>query len=151
MRKIYDICLSLIIKVTKFIEIFLFLAKHWVQMREKKQRGCNSGWCHEVFVQFFFTHELFCDTLPLCGQKRHCNKAALEDRNLKTAEAITFCLECKVAELADIRPDVGVRSDVLLQHARLLAADAALLADVLSSPTTTNVYIVLIGFIPGRR
>lgn len=62
----------------------------------------------------------------------------------------TFRLEGEVAELADVRPDVGVRSDVFLQHAGFLAADAALLADVLPPAATTNVNVVLIGFVPGR-
>lgn len=41
-----------------------------------------------------------------------------------------------------------MRADVLLQHARLLAADATFLADVLPPAATADVNIVLVGFIP---
>lgn len=44
-----------------------------------------------------------------------------------------------------------MRSDVFLQHAGFLAADAALLADVFTSAASTNVNIVLVGFIPGKK
>lgn len=63
----------------------------------------------------------------------------------------TFGLEGEVAELADVRPDIGVRADVFLQHAGFLAADAAFLADVFPSTATANVNIVLVGFVPGRK
>ncbi len=70
---------------------------------------------------------------------------------LRVLRSPTFRLEGEVAELADIRPDVGMRSDVFLQHAGFLAADAALLADVFPSTATTNVNVVLIGFVTGRK
>lgn len=64
----------------------------------------------------------------------------------------TFGLEGEVAELADVRPDVGVRADVLLQHAGLLAADATLLADVLPPAAAAHVHVVLVGLVPaGER
>lgn len=63
----------------------------------------------------------------------------------------TFRLEGEVAELADVRPDVGVCPDVFLQHAGFLTADAAFLADVFPPTATTNVNIVLVGFVPGRK
>lgn len=44
-----------------------------------------------------------------------------------------------------------MRSDVFLQHAGLLAADATLFADVFPSSTTTDVDVVLIGFIAGGK
>lgn len=64
---------------------------------------------------------------------------------------MTFGLEGEVAELADVGPHVGVRADVLLQHAGLLAADAALLADVFTSTAAAHVHVVLVGFVPGRE
>ena len=63
----------------------------------------------------------------------------------------TFGLEGEVAELADVRSHVRVRSDVFLQHARLLAADSTFLTDVLPSAATANVNIVLVGFVAGRK
>lgn len=64
---------------------------------------------------------------------------------------LTFGLEGEVAELADIRPDVGVRSDVFLQHAWFLTADATLLADIFPSTSTTDINIVLIGLVPEKK
>lgn len=42
-------------------------------------------------------------------------------------------------------------SDVFLQHAGLLAADPALLADVLPPAATADVHVVLVGLVPGRE
>lgn len=72
-------------------------------------------------------------------------------RKKKTKKSPAFCLEGEVAELADIRPHVRVRPDVFLQHAGLLAADAALLADVLPPAAAADVNVVLVGFVPGRN
>jgi len=44
-----------------------------------------------------------------------------------------------------------VRADVLLQHAGLLAADAAFLADVLPSAAAADVHVVLVGLVPGAE
>lgn len=44
-----------------------------------------------------------------------------------------------------------MRPDVFLQHAGLLAADAALLADVLPPAATTDVNVVLVGFVPRKK
>lgn len=44
-----------------------------------------------------------------------------------------------------------MRSDVFLQHAGLLTADAALLADVFPPTATADVHVVLVGFVPGRK
>lgn len=44
-----------------------------------------------------------------------------------------------------------MRPDVFLQHAGLLAADAALLADVLPPAATADVNVVLVGFVPRRK
>lgn len=63
----------------------------------------------------------------------------------------TFRLEGEIAELADVWSDVGVCADVLFQHAGLLAADAAFLADVLPSAPAPHVNIVFIGFVPGTQ
>lgn len=71
--------------------------------------------------------------------------------NSHVVRGATFRLEGEVAELADVRPDVGVRPDVFLQHAGLLAADAALLADVLPPAATTDVNVVLVGFVPRKK
>lgn len=49
---------------------------------------------------------------------------------------------------ANVRTDVGVRSDVLLKHAGLLTADATLSTYVLSSATTSHVNILFIRLIP---
>lgn len=52
---------------------------------------------------------------------------------------------------ANVWTDIGVRFDVLFQHAWLLAADAALPAYVLSPAATSHVNILLIGLIPMRN
>lgn len=49
---------------------------------------------------------------------------------------------------ANVRTDIGVRSDVLLQHARLLTADATLSTDILSPAATPHVNILFIALIP---
>ena len=41
--------------------------------------------------------------------------------------------------------------DVFLQHAGFLAADAALLTDVFPPTATSNVHVILVGFVPGRQ
>lgn len=71
-------------------------------------------------------------------------------RRRRSSTRLTFGLEGKVAELADVGPDVGVGPDVFLQHAGLLAADAALLADVLPPAAPAHVHVVLVGFVPGK-
>jgi hypothetical protein len=57
---------------------------------------------------------------------------------------ITLRLESKVAVPACVRPEVGVRPDVLLQHGRLLASNAATVANVTTSTATSNVGIVVV-------
>lgn len=42
-------------------------------------------------------------------------------------------------------------SDVFLQHAGFLTANAAFLTDVFSPTTTANINIVLIRLVPGRK
>ncbi len=49
---------------------------------------------------------------------------------------------------ANVRTDVGVRSDVLFQHARLLTADATLSTYVLAPAATSHINILFIGLIP---
>lgn len=73
--------------------------------------------------------------------------SALTSGNLEN----TFCFEGKVAELADVWPHISVCSDVLLQHAGFLTANATLLTDIFPSAATTNVNVVLIGFIPAEQ
>ena len=52
---------------------------------------------------------------------------------------------------ANVRTDIGVRSDVLLQHARLLTADATLSTYVLAPAATSHINILFIGLIPERE
>lgn len=56
----------------------------------------------------------------------------------------TFGFEGKVAVFANVRPGIGVRSDVLFQHARLLAADATLSTNVLPPAATSHINIFFI-------
>lgn len=46
-----------------------------------------------------------------------------------------------------VRPHIRVGADVFAQHAGLLAANAALLADVFSSSTAAHVHILLVRFV----
>lgn len=71
-----------------------------------------------------------------------------EGRRDKGAVKPTFGLESKVAKLADVGPDIGVRSDVFLQHAWLLTADATLFTDVLPPSSAAYVNIVFVGLVP---
>lgn len=52
---------------------------------------------------------------------------------------------------ANVRTDIGVRSDVLFQHAWLLTADATLSTYVLAPAATSHINILLIGLIPKRQ
>lgn len=61
---------------------------------------------------------------------------------------VPFGFEGKVAVFANVRTDIGVRSDVLFQHARLLAANATVSTYVLAPATTSHVDILFIGPIP---
>lgn len=60
----------------------------------------------------------------------------------------TFSFKSKVAELADIWPDIGVCADMFLQHAWLLTTNSTLFTDVLPSSSSPHVNIVFIGFVP---
>lgn len=60
----------------------------------------------------------------------------------------TFCFKSKVAELADIWPDICVCANMFLQHAWLFTADPTLFTDVLSPASATHINIVFIGFVP---
>lgn len=53
--------------------------------------------------------------------------------------------------LANIWTDVGVRSDVLLQHAGLLTADAALSTFVLPPTPTSHVNVLFVRFEPEKE
>ena len=57
---------------------------------------------------------------------------------------ITLGLEGEGAVTARVRSEIGVRSDVFLKHGWLLAADAALLAHILSATPSSYVSVVLI-------
>ena len=63
----------------------------------------------------------------------------------------TFGLETKVALPTGVGTEIGVRADVFLQHGWLLAADAALLADVTTTPPTPHVRVLLVGFESARE
>lgn len=63
---------------------------------------------------------------------------------------LTFSFESKVADSADVWPHVCVGPDMFLQHARLLAANTAFLADVFPPSSTSDVDIVFIGLVPER-
>lgn len=70
--------------------------------------------------------------------------------NLEREErrGLTFGFEGKVAVLANIWTDVCVRSDVLLQHAGLLTADATLSTFVLSPAPTSHVDVLFVRLKP---
>lgn len=53
--------------------------------------------------------------------------------------------------LANIRTDVGVRSNVLLQHAWFLTANATFSTYVLAPAATSHVHILFIGLVPVER
>lgn len=72
-------------------------------------------------------------------------------RRRRSSAPLTFGLEGEIAELADVGPDVRVGPDVFLQHAGLLAADAALLADVLPPAAAAHIDVVLVGLVPGNK
>jgi len=57
---------------------------------------------------------------------------------------VALRLEREVAVPARVRPEVGVRPDVFLQHGRLLAPDAATVADVTTSTAASNVGVVIV-------
>lgn len=63
---------------------------------------------------------------------------------------LTFSLESKVADPAYVRPHVRVGPDVFFQHAGLLTADAAFLANVFPPAATSDVHIIFVGLVPKR-
>ena len=74
---------------------------------------------------------------------------------LHVLRQVALRLEGEVAMAAGVRPEVGVRPDVLLQHGRLLATDAAAVADVAAPPAAADVRVVvveaLVAAFDGRR
>lgn len=62
----------------------------------------------------------------------------------------TFGFECKIAVLANIRAHISVRSDVLFQHARLLAAYATFSTYVLPSAAASHIDVLLIGLVSDK-
>lgn len=78
---------------------------------------------------------MFCVHLHVCCYRKWMRKP-------------TFCFKSKVAELADIWPDICVCANMFLQHAWLFTADPTLLTDVLSPASATHINIVFIGFVP---
>lgn len=68
-----------------------------------------------------------------------------------TLSFLAFGFEGKVAVLANVWTEIGVCSDVLFQHAGLLAADAALPTYVLSPAATSHVDVLFIRLIPERE
>lgn len=67
------------------------------------------------------------------------------------SSALAFGLESEVADSADVGSHVRVGPDVFLQHARLLAANTALLTDVLPPSSTSDVHVVFVGLVPERQ
>lgn len=63
----------------------------------------------------------------------------------------TFGFEGKVAVLANVWTDVGVRSNVLLQHAWLFTANATFSTYVLAPAATSHVHVLFIGLVPGKE
>lgn len=69
----------------------------------------------------------------------------------KLKRMLTFSFKSKVADPADVRPHICMGPDVFFQHARLLTANATLLANVFTPASTPDVHIVFIGLIPERQ
>lgn len=63
----------------------------------------------------------------------------------------TFGFEGKVAVLANVWTDVGVRSNVLFQHAWFFTANATFSTYVLAPAATSHVHILFIGLVPGKE
>lgn len=63
----------------------------------------------------------------------------------------TFGFEGKVAVLANVWTDVGVRSNVLLQHAWFFTANATFSTYVLAPAATSHVHVLFIGLVPGKE
>lgn len=63
----------------------------------------------------------------------------------------TFGFEGKVAVLADVWTDVGVRSNVLLQHAWFFTANATFSTYVLAPAATSHVHVLFVGLVPGKK
>lgn len=64
---------------------------------------------------------------------------------------LTFSFKSKVANPADIRPHVRMGPDMFFQHAWLLTTYTTLLTYVFTPASTSNIYIVFIGFVPERE
>lgn len=64
---------------------------------------------------------------------------------------LTFSFKSKVADPADVGPHIRVGPDVFFQHARLLTANAALLANVFPPASTSDIHVVFIGLKAGRQ
>lgn len=62
----------------------------------------------------------------------------------------TFGFEGKVAVLANVWTDVGVRSNVLLQHARFFTANATFSTNVLAPAATSHIHVLFVGLVPGQ-
>lgn len=60
----------------------------------------------------------------------------------------TFSFKSKVANPADVRPHICVGPDVLFQHARLLTANATLLANVFPPASTSDIHVLFAGLVP---
>lgn len=64
---------------------------------------------------------------------------------------LTFSFESKVADPAYVRPHIRVGPDVFFQHAGLLTADTALLTNVFSPASASDIHVIFVGFIPERQ
>lgn len=71
-------------------------------------------------------------------------KIAPEVASVRQKGSSTFSFEGKIAQLANIRPDISVSTDMFFEHAWLFTANATFFTNVLSSATTSDIDIILI-------
>lgn len=74
-----------------------------------------------------------------------------KERSSSRFPPLTFGFEGKVAVLASVWTDVCVRSNVLLEHAWLLTANATFSTYVLAPAATSHVHILFIGLVPAKE
>lgn len=71
-------------------------------------------------------------------------KTAPQVARVQQKGSSTFSFEGKIAQLANIRPDISVSADMFFEHAWLFTANATFFTNVLSSATTSDIDIILI-------
>ena len=87
--------------------------------------------------------------LVLFDGRRHRRDAQLDalfvvSLRLHVLRQVPLRLERKATMPASVRPKVGVGPDVFLEHGRLLAADAATVADVPTPTPAPDVGVIVI-------